>query len=66
LTSSESFKGFRYDKKRGYDRYFSSSEEETASEDEEDQLNNQNGVDDGCEDLFIPQYTANSHSIYSF
>ena len=27
--------GFRYDKKKGYDRYWSSSEEETASSDDE-------------------------------
>mgnify|MGYP000449230000 CR=1 FL=1 len=28
--------GLRYDRKKGYKRYFSSSEEETASEDESD------------------------------
>ena len=27
--------GFRYDKKKGYDRYWSSSEEETASSEDE-------------------------------
>lgn len=55
------FLGFRYDKKKGYDRYFSSSEEETETEEEDEDYEN-----DGCEDLFNPQFSSTSFSVYSF